>query len=238
MGPYRVGRWGMGRAGNGAVGMWACGSVCVSPPLLFWCLGFVPSSASPASHLAPRPSPHPSLPCNGLCPQFLSSYYYGYIVTQVREGQGWGHGHMCGCREPFLLGGVGIVPATPLPHPPGALVTPRPLSPCFAFAYVNSVMYVCACVSASRWHAQFLGGVAAKRWGCRAVLSLGVLGSGVACMLTPLAASHSWAAAFAMRVTAGVSEGVVFPCTCKHPLFMHRIFVVVSGVVRRGAGPR
>ena len=84
-------------------------------------------------------------------------------------------------------------------------------------------MCECACLSASRWHAQFLGGVAAKRWGCRAVLSLGVLGSGLACMLTPLAASHSWTAAFAMRVTAGV----VFPCTCKGPLVMHRIIVVV-----------
>ena len=76
---------------------------------------------------------------------------------------------------------------------------------------------------------QFLGGVAAKRWGSRRVLSLGVLGSGVACMLTPLAASHSGAAAFAMRVAAGVSEGVVFPCTCKRPLLMHPTFVVVVG---------
>jgi hypothetical protein len=93
-------------------------------------------------------------------------------------------------------------------------------------------MCECACLSASRWHAQFLGGVAAKRWGCRAVLSLGVLGSGLACMLTPLAASHSWTAAFAMRVTAGV----VFPCTCKGPLVMHRIIVVVVCVCVWGGG--
>jgi hypothetical protein len=105
----------------------------------------------------------------------------------------------------------------PSATPPWGSGHAAPALAMFCIRIHNSLMYVCACVSASRWHAQFLGGVAAKRWGCRALLSLGVLGSGVACMLTPLAASHSWAAAFAMRVTAGVSEGVVFPCTCKRP---------------------
>ena len=78
---------------------------------------------------------------------------------------------------------------------------------------------------------QFLGGVAATRWGSRRVLSLGVLGSGLACTLTPLAASHSWAAAFAMRVTAGVSEGVVFPCTCLVPVHVLTYVSVLAIVV-------
>ena len=160
----------------------------LSPLTLCFSSNRHPSSPVPAS-APPRPFLYTA--------QFLSSYYYGYIATQVccRHLSGFRLGPRCVPAWLVELRFNKRSVADSMPSPTAtSLLVGRPLSPpCPAL--------------------QFLGGVAAKRWGSRVVLALGVCGSGLSCCLTPAAAAHSWGAAFFMRVLAGVCEGVVFPCT-------------------------
>ena len=58
---------------------------------------------------------------------------------------------------------------------------------------------------------QFAGGVLSSRFGAKAVLGYGILGSAVANLLTPLAVAQSWETAVVLRALSGVFEGVTFP---------------------------
>lgn len=113
-----------------------------------------------------------------------SSFFWGYLLTQVRGG----HTGAAGRRG---------LPACPLARTPHAHHVSPPSPPPSS--------------RNARARAQIAGGIWADRYGGKVVLGLGVLWWSAATALTPWAAAQGLPTLLAARALMGIGEGVAMP---------------------------